>query len=146
MIYLGADHRGFQLKEQLKTWLQGRGMTFEDLGAVKFNPSDDYPVIAEKVAKKVIKNEEHKGILICGSGAGVCIAANKVRGIRGSEGLNKDAVRAARSEDNINVLCLAADLLASDEARDFVEVFLNTSYAGEERHERRLKEIEDMEA
>ena len=145
MIYLGADHRGFNLKEHLKKWLKNRGLAFEDLGALTLDPNDDYPLIAEKVARKVAKNTEHRGVLLCGSGAGVCIAANKIDGIRASEGIHKDAIKAARSDDDINVLCLSADLLASDEAQDLVDAFLNTPYSGEERHERRLKEIKDIE-
>lgn len=145
MIYLGADHRGFQLKEQVKNYLAGKGRQVNDLGTNSQAPVD-YPVVAEKVAKKVVRDEEGRGILICGSGAGVCVAANKINGVRATEGWNKQAIEAARNDDDVNVLCLAADMLALDEARELIEVFLDTPFAGEERQKRRLKEIGDIES
>src|SRR3989344_9127062 len=144
MIYLGADHRGFQLKEQVKNYLAGKGRQVNDLGTNSQAPVD-YPVVAEKVAKKVVRDEEGRGILICGSGAGVCVAANKINGVRATEGWNKQAIEAARNDDDVNVLCLAADMLALDEARELVEGFLDTPFAGEERQKRRLKEIGEIE-
>ena len=144
MIYLGADHRGYKLKEQIKKYLKDKGERIEDLGTDSEAPVD-YPIIAEKVARKVAKDEDGRGVLMCGSGAGVAIVANKVGGVRATEGWNKQVTQAARNDDDVNVLCLSADALALDEAKELIDVFLHTPFAGEERHRRRLKEIREIE-
>lgn len=144
MIYLGADHRGYQIKEQIKNYLIAKGHKITDLGTDSTKPID-YPLIAEKVAKKIARDAEARGILICGSGAGVCVVANKVDGVRASEGWNKQAVEAARNDDDINALCLSADMLALDEAEDLIQAFLDTPFSGKERYKRRLAEIGEIE-
>src|SRR3989344_5278018 len=102
-IFLGADHRGFHLKERLKSWLEARGDSFEDLGATAFDPDDDYVDFAVAVAKKVAEVPEYnRGLLICGSGVGMDIAANKVKGIRATVAWNPDVAKQARSHGDIN--------------------------------------------
>lgn len=145
MIYLGADHGGVKLKEKLWEYLQQRGYRVTDLGAKTVDPEDDYPVIGEKVAQKVAEDPNNRGILICRSGAGVCIAANKVKGIRAAQAWNKDVARAIRNDDNANILCLGADYESFDEVREIIQVFLDTSFGGVARFNRRLKQIQEIE-
>lgn len=139
-VYIGADHRGFILKEQLIKYLKD---------AVDVTPStsptDDYPDIATEVAKKVVADENSKGIVICGSGIGVDIAANKVPGIRAGLAISTKQVKDATQEDNINILALASDFTEPQQAKDLVDTFLKASYIPEERRERRLKKIEKLE-
>lgn len=146
MVYLGADHRGFELKEKIKTWLKGQGILFEDLGAHKLEPQDDYPDFALAVANKVAQNpHEHRGILLCGSGMGMDVVANKVRGVRATVAYSRDSARHARTNDDINVITLAGDILSLDEASEIINIFLTTEFSGEERHVRRLKKIREIE-
>ncbi len=144
MIYLGADHRGYKLKQELYAYLKMRGFMVEDLGTRSEQPVD-YPRIAEKVARKVVEDPNNRGILLCGSGAGVCIVANKIPGILGAAAWDLTQIKAIRSDDNINLLCLASDYLSSDQARELTQVFLDTSFSGAPRHNRRLKEIREIE-
>ncbi len=145
MVYLGADHGGFEYKEKLKAYLKNRGYQVTDMGALSLDPEDDYPPIAQKVAKGVIEDPNNRGILLCRSGAGVCIVANKFRGIRAAQAWNKKTAMAARHDDNVNVLCLGADYESFDEVKQMVQVFLDTSFAGEKKYQRRIKEIEEIE-
>lgn len=144
MIYLGADHRGFKLKGEILNYLKERGYAATDLGT-NSEEQVDYPVIGEKVARAVLGDPNNRGILICGSGAGVCIVANKIKGVRAAEAWNKDIAAAARNDDNANVLCLSADSLSIEAVKPIIQVFLDTSFGGEERYKRRLKQIEDIE-
>lgn len=144
MIYLAADHRGFQLKEKIKQWLIKWGYDHEDLGAFELDPADDYPVYAKKVAESIVELDD-RGILICGSGVGVDEVANKFDGIRSGLAISKEQIKSARNDDNINVLALAADFISEDEAKEIVKTFLDTEFADEERFNRRLKEIGDIE-
>lgn len=144
MIYLAADHRGFQLKEKIKQWLVEWGYDHEDLGAFELDPADDYPLYAKKVAESMDELDD-RGILICGSGVGVDEVANKFDGIRSGLAISKEQIKSARNDDNINVLALAADFISEDEAREIVKTFLDTEFADEERFNRRLKEIGDIE-
>lgn len=144
MVYLGADHRGFQLKERVKQWLTEWGYDHEDMGAFTLDPNDDYPVYAKKVAESIIEPED-RGILVCGSGAGVDEVANKFDGIRSVLAINKEQVHSARNDDNVNVLALASDFILEEEAKEIVQIFLKTDFADEERFNRRLKEVSDIE-
>lgn len=145
MIYIGADHRGFNLKEEIKKWLESQQYEFRDLGAEKYNKDDDYPDIAFKLAEKTIA-ENGKGILICGSGAGASIAANKVVGARAGLCTFEKQVKAARNDDDINILCLSADSVSVEENLKIVSVFLATFFSSEDRQIRRLKKIKDYES
>lgn len=144
MVYLGADHRGFKLKQKLKAFLQEAKIDFQDLGAMAFVEEDDYPIYAEHVAKAVA-SKGGLGILICGSGHGVTIAANKVRGARAVLAENEKSVKEARNDDNANILCLHGDKLDSWKMNKLVLTFINTPFEEEERFLRRLREIERIE-
>ena len=144
MIYLGADHRGFGLKEKLKDLLTGLGYKFEDLGAFEYDKDDDYPDFAKAVAKKVAASPENRGILICGSGIGIAISANKIKGIRAGTILKPKQAEAAVNDEDLNILALAADFLNEGEVREIVKTFLETKFSGEERHKRRVNKIDQL--
>ncbi len=145
MIYLGTDHRGYKMKEELREYLTSRGYQVVDLGAKSEEPGDDYPAYAEKVARAVVTDPNNRGILLCGSGAGVCIAANKINGVRAAVAWNEGVSRAIRNDDNANVLCLPADQITAVDAKKIVQVFLDASFGGEERYKRRLRQIQEIE-
>lgn len=144
-IYLGADHGGYELKEKVKEWLTEWGYQFEDLGAHQLNPADDYPEFSFKVAEKVAQTPESLGVLLCRSGAGVSIAANKVKGIRATTGYSVDQIKFDRDHDNVNVLTLAGNWVGEAAAKDILQAYLATPYPGEERHQRRLDQIASYE-
>lgn len=145
IIYIGADHRGFGLKERLKQWLVTQHLAVVDCGNVRLDPGDDFPVFAHAVAEQVVADEDHRGILICGSGAGVVIAANKVPGARCSVGINLSDIYHARAHDDLNILAIASNFVTFEEAKQQVGMFLNTPFEAVERHVRRLKRIEAIE-
>jgi len=133
-VALGADHGGFALKNELSTWLR-QGYEVLDLGAHKLDQCDDYPDFAEAVASEVASGRAHRGILICGSGVGACIAVNKVPGIRAS--LCHDTYSAHQGV----VLCLGARVVGIELAKELVTAFLSAGFSGEERHRRRLEKV-----
>lgn len=145
-VYLGSDHRGFSLKEKIKGWLAGWGYQFTDLGAEGFDPNDDYPLYAEKVGSVVGKETGAKGILLCGSGVGVDVVANKIDGVRASIGKSPEQVKAGRNDDDMNVLVIAADFTKDEEAKRMVKTFLEAEFSGKERFVKRLAEIKKIEA
>ncbi|CAN5338919.1 ribose 5-phosphate isomerase B [soil metagenome] len=145
MIYLGSDHKGFALKEKVKIWLADWKYDFTDLGAASLNPNDDYTVYAEAVAEKIKANPDAFGILICGSGVGVDVVANKFDGVRSSIGKSPDQVKAGRNDDNMNVLVIAADFTKEQDAKDMVKIFLETHFANLKRFNKRLDDIKKIE-
>ncbi len=146
MVYLGADHRGFHLKERVAHWLRVWNFPFEDLGNKQLDEEDDYPDWASKVAKKVSEHEgEAVGIVVCGSGVGVDIVANKYPGIRCGLGLGAAQIKAARADDDINILALPADFLSIKKAKKIVEAFAQTEFEKEERKVRRINKILEIE-
>ncbi len=145
MIYLGADHRGFELKEKIKYWLLDWGSEYEDLGATIKDPTDDYPDYARKVAEKVIAGDNNRGIVICGSGIGVAIAANKVVGARAGTASNYEQVRAAVNDEDLNILALSGDFINDGEAKEIIKAFLEAKFSQGERHIRRLNKIKNIE-
>lgn len=144
-IYIGADHRGFELKEMLKPWLSGLGHTVTDCGSEKLDPNDDYPDVAFAVAEKTVADAESRGIVLCGSGVGVTIAANKVKGARASTGISVDEVVLGRRDDDMNILAISANYTNESMVKSMVEVFLATPFAADERHVRRLDKIKRRE-
>ncbi len=142
-IYIGADHRGFELKELIKKELSGEIIV--DMGAVDHNPQDDFVDYAVLVGQKVASDREARGILVCGSGAGMCIASNKIPGIRCSVCHRVEEVKACRQDDNINVLALPSDYVSKGEAVNVVKAFLNTQFTPEERFVRRIAKITELE-
>ena len=145
MIYLGADHRGYALKEKLKLWLEQLGYQYEDCGALQYDEADDNPIFAEKVAQKVLESAINKGILICGSGIEIAIAANKLDGIRAGTVSDPKQASAAVHDENLNIVALPADFISIEQAEQIVKVFLNEKFSGEERFERRIEEIKKIE-
>lgn len=145
-IIMGADHRGFTLKENLKAWLVKEGYEVVDGGNMVHDPDDDYPDYVSSVARNIQKSpEDTRGILICGSGVGVDIAANKFASVRSVLARNSEQSKEAREHENVNVLSLSADHTSEDEAKSIVKNFLTTPFSHVERHIRRLKKIEDIE-
>lgn len=144
MIYIAADHRGFRLKEDIKKWLEKELYEFRDLGATEYDREDDYPQIAVLLGETVV-HENGRGILICGSGAGASIAANKVAGVRAGLCTSVKQAVAARNDDNINVLCLSSDWVSQEDNQKIAESFLNTLFSTEERYIRRINQIKDYE-
>ena len=144
MIYIASDHRGFRLKDELKKWLENQHYEFRDLGANKYDKDDDFPDFAFKLAETVAVDNA-KGVLICGSGAGACIAANKVKGIRAGLCTVEKQARAARNDDDINVLCLSADAVSMEDNIKIMAVFLATMFGSEERYIRRINKIKKYE-
>ena len=155
MIYLGADHGGYQLKEKIKEWLGAWGYEFTDMGNIKYDREDDYPEFAFKVAEKVAGDEKReggypkswsersKGILVCRSGGGIVIAANKVRGGRAVGAYNTIHARHAREHNDANILAVSGDYSKEAEVQEIIKTFLETEFTGEERHRRRIEMIEN---
>jgi ribose 5-phosphate isomerase B len=144
-LYLGSDHRGFELKQALKVHLSSQNIPFEDLGDTTPTPGDDYPDFATVVAEKVVSDLESKGLLLCGSGVGMDIAANKIAGARCGLALNTEQVKAARADDNVNILAVAADYTSLEQAKDYIDIFLNTEFISSDSHSRRLEKISEEE-
>ncbi|KKS55611.1 MAG: Ribose 5-phosphate isomerase [Candidatus Magasanikbacteria bacterium GW2011_GWA2_42_32] len=143
--FIGSDHAGYNLKEKIKKYLIKSGIDFQDLGAKGLNPKDDYPDFAIAAAKKVAGNPGSLGIIICGTGLGSCIAANKIRGIRAAPAWNPDTAAQAREHLDANVLCLGARVLTLVEVKEILARWLETKFSGEERHLRRIKKITGLE-
>lgn len=144
-IYIGADHRGFELKAKLIPWLRNQGYDVVDCGNMNFDPNDDYPDFSFSVADHVAAEEGSYGIVMCGSGSGVCIAANKVKGIRCGLAANDDMVRHQRTHDNANMLAISADYIDEVRVRSMITIFLTTDFMKLDRFLRRLKKISDRE-
>ena len=144
MIFIGSDHAGFVLKEKVKSWLKQLGVQYEDVGAESFNPTDDYPEYAKLVSEQVVAGRGY-GILICDTGEGMAIAANKFPGIRAALVDNDLMAERSREHNNSNVLVLGSELQSEEDAKRFVETWFSTPFSEEERHKRRLGEIEDLE-
>jgi len=144
-IYLGADHRGFKLKEGVKNWLISLGYEVYDMGAYKYDAKDDYTLYAQKVAVVVRAKKGRRGILFCGSGVGVDVVANKFDGIRASIGKSSGQIAAGRKHDDMNVLVLASDFTTEAEAKEIIKRFLETKFDKKKRYIRRLKEIQKLE-
>lgn len=145
MVYIGADHRGYKLKEKIKSWFGEWGETYKDLGPDKFDPEDDYPDFGIAVGEAVAKDKGSLGIVVCGSGIGISVAANKVKGVRAAVVFNEDGAFHARDSDELNVLSLPVDYLSESQAKKVIEVFLKTKFSGEKRHKRRIGKIKEYE-
>lgn len=144
-IAIGSDHAGYELKEHLREWLKERGLEVTDLGPVCFDPADDYPDFASEVAQSVARQEAALGIVICSTGVGSCIAANKVRGVRAALCHDTFCARMSRSHNDANVLCLGANVVGPGLAQDIIDTWLGTPFSEEQRHRRRVAKIAGME-
>lgn len=146
VIYFGADHGGFALKETLRDFVREAGYEVYDFGAASYQKDDDFPDFAKAVAEKVSQEPERsRGVLLCRSGVGMDIVANKFRNVRSVLGISPDQVYAARHDDSANVLSIAADITQENDAKKMVQIFLETPFAGEERYMRRLEKIMHIE-
>lgn len=145
MIYIAADHAGYNLKEEIKKYLIKLGIDFEDLGAKSLNPKDDYPDFTKKVAQKVVKSPQNKGIVICGTGLGSCISANKVKGIRAISAWNEKMAKQSRKHLDANVLCLGGRIQTVKEAERIVKIWLGAKFSNKVRYLRRIKKISKIE-
>ena len=143
-IGLGADHGGFSLKQELRSWLERQHESL-DVGAHTFDPVDDYPDFAEAVARAVACGEADKGILVCGSGVGACIAANKVPGVRACLCHDVYSAHQGVEHDDMNVLCLGARVIGVELAKELVQTFVDATFSGDERHRRRLAKVLALE-
>lgn len=147
-IYLGSDHRGFLLKEKVFAYLAKNGYDVEDVGGVELNPDDDFPQFAQAAALKLIGDDskDPRAILICGGGQGMCMAANRFKGIRASVIWDAFEAKMTRNDNDSNVLCLPARILEDDEAawKGIIETWLNTPYANAPRFNRRNAQLDEL--
>ena len=144
MLYLGADHRGFYLKEAIKNFLQKEKIEFIDLGNSKYDQKDDYPDFAVKVALKISTNNKNQGILICGSGIGMSIVANKFKKVRAGLCSSAQLAKEAKQAIDINVLCLSADSIDIATAKSIISAWLKAEIKPEVRYLRRVKKINKL--
>jgi ribose 5-phosphate isomerase B len=144
MIYLGADHGGFSFKEKIKDFLNELKIEYRDLGNFKLEPEDDFPDFAVVVAKKVIETGG-KGILVCTNGEGMCVVANKIKGIRAVSPSTKKAAIRSREDLDANVLCLGEHILSFRDAKKMIKSWLETDFFKAERYIRRLNKIKEIE-
>ncbi|HSW37293.1 MAG TPA: RpiB/LacA/LacB family sugar-phosphate isomerase [Candidatus Saccharimonadales bacterium] len=145
-IYIGADHNGFEFKNQITDFLSRGGYEVIDEGDTQLDPNDDYPQFAGRLVAGLLASEDKdaKGILICGSGQGMCIAANRFKGIRASLCWDQTEARAARNDDDSNVLCLSSRYTSLREAEEITMTWLSTAFAGADRYKRRIKELDEL--
>jgi ribose 5-phosphate isomerase B len=141
MIAIGSDHGGYILKEKIKEHLKSRGLEYQDFGTFSAE-SCDYPVYAKKVASAVAAGKNERGILVCGTGIGMCIAANKIHGIRAALCGDCFSAEASRLHNDANILTLGARVTGTGLALKIVDIFLDTQFSNEDRHIRRISEIE----
>ena len=144
MIALGSDHAGYELKQIVIKHLIDRGLDFKDYGTYS-EDSCDYAIFAQKAANAVAAGECDKGLLFCGTGVGISIAANKVNGIRACCCSDLFSAEATRLHNNANMLCLGGRVVDSEKAIALVDIFLDTAFSGEERHQRRIDQITEIE-
>ncbi len=144
MIALGSDHAGYELKQLIIKHLEERGIEYKDYGAYSTD-SCDYAVFAEKTARAVAGGECELGLLFCGTGVGISMAANKVRGIRACCCSDLFSAEMTRLHNNANILCLGGRVVTPEKAKELVDIFLDTPFSGEERHQRRIDQITDLE-
>jgi ribose 5-phosphate isomerase B len=143
MIAIGSDHAGFEYKEQLKSLLEGLGKPYQDFGT-STKTTTDYPDFAHIVSEVVASGKCETGILICGTGIGMSIVANKHKGIRAAVCESIESARLARQHNNANILCIGARILSWEKTKEIVKIFLSTPFSGEERHMCRIEKIHTL--
>lgn len=142
MIAIGSDHAGLGLKREIMLFLDKNNIAYKDFGTYS-DESTDYPIYGKKVAEAVINGQCGKGIVICGTGIGISIAANKIQGVRAALCHDVFSARMTRLHNDANILALGARVIGAGHALEIVSVFLNTEFSGEERHISRIKMLED---
>jgi len=147
-IYLGSDHRGYELKQALFAWLSKAGYSVEDVGDKQPDPQDDYPQFAQMAALKLLGStkDDDRAILICGGAQGMAMAANRFKGIRAAVVWDSEEARASRHDNDSNVLALPARILNGDmnNVKDVVSSWLDAKFSGAARHTRRIQELDDF--
>lgn len=143
MIALGCDHGGYELMKEVIDYLEEKNIPYINFGTDS-NTSCDYPVFAKKVAKEVVEKRCEFGILICGTGIGISIAANKIKGVRAALCHDCFSAEATRLHNNANILAMGGRVVGPGLALKIVDTFLNTPFSGEERHIRRIAQIEEL--
>lgn len=141
-IFIGSDHAGFSYKEKLKLILNEKKLTYQDMGNTENDPDDDYPDFAALVAKKVRENSNHRGILVCGTGIGMCIAANRYKGIRAVNAVTAKQAQMARRHNNANILCLGESTVPFWIAKKVLTAWLTTKFDIAVRHRRRVSKLD----
>ena len=144
-IAIGGDHAGYDLKQAIVNQLNAAGHELIDVGAHSFDPQDDYPDFAVAVAETVRRGEAVRGIIVCGSGVGACIAANKLKGVRAGLCHDTYSARQGVEHDDVNVLCLGGRIVGSSLAGELVTAFLEARYQAKDRYARRLRKVLDAE-
>lgn len=144
-IYLATDHAAFELKEYVKNQLIEGGYDVEDCGAFNFDPNDDYPDLIKIAAKKVSENPGSLGVVFGKSGAGEAIVANKIKGVRAVLAVNEENVRLSKEHNNANVISIGSVLMPNEKAIELIRLFINTPFSNEERHQRRIDKISQIE-
>lgn len=146
IFYIGADHRGFESKVKLKAYLEQEGFEVKDVGDDRMEPDDDFPQFAGRCAMAVLGSDDKdpRGILICGSGQGMCMAANRFKGIRAVLAHDKESARSSRCEDDSNVICLANETVQSGSWQEIINTWVDTPFAAAPRYVRRIKELDDL--
>lgn len=139
-VYIGSDHAGYDLKEEIKKFLEERKINYEDLSK-EYDGRDDYPDHAFRVAEQVVRDKDSRGILICGTGTGMTIAANKVKGIRAVAAYDAYSARMSREHNDTNVLGLRGWDFSLKKIKEIVDIWLKTEFSEEERHDRRIRKI-----
>jgi ribose 5-phosphate isomerase B len=143
-LFIAADHRGFELKNKLIEYLQESNIRVEDIGNYEYDPLDDYPDFAQRLAQAVLQKPDSMGIVICGSGVGVCIATNRFKGIRCALSFKKEQVEHGRKNDHINVLSIPSDYIDLETAKQLVDIFLKTQPIVEEKYQRRVHKLDSF--
>ncbi len=144
-IAVASDHGGFELKKVIFNLLKSENLNVTDLGNSKYDPADDYPDFAELLAKRVSNKDFDKGILICGSGIGACIAANKIKGARAAVCHDTYSARQGVEHDDMNILCIGARVIGDKLAEELVHAFIKAEFRKEERFIRRLEKVINIE-
>jgi len=144
-VAVGADHAGFELKGDIVKWLESEGHQVNDIGAHELDPDDDYPDFDVAVAGSVLKGDSERGIVICGSGVGACITANKVKGIRACLCHDTYSARQGVEHDNMNVVCIGGRVIGIELTKVVLESFLNANFLPEPRFQRRLDKLNQVE-
>jgi ribose 5-phosphate isomerase B len=144
-IAIGCDHTGIELKAQLTGWLGDLGHDVQDVGPYELDPLDDYPDFTKPLAEAVASGSVERGIMVCGSGVGASVAANKVVGVRAAVCHDTYSAHQGVEHDDMNVLCLGARIISMELAKELVSLFLGAAFSGQERHVRRLNKVIAME-
>lgn len=145
-IFIGADHNGYDLKQKVTDYLRKQGIDVVDEGDSERDPDDDFPVFAQRVVTDMLGTQDRdpKGILICGSGQGMMMAANRFRGVRAGLGWSVEAARSIKNDEDANVLALPSEVLKGNEWKDVIDTWLNTPFASAPRFKRRNKQLDEF--